>query len=282
MRETVYSQKLHQIVQKLNIGQEEQIQLLLCLCTNGCTIEDCARLFEVSKKKIIEILKSESMYGYQVCIKCGRLKSKTIGFRQYNDRKIMICKDCETKYNHQYWKTHTDDRQEYREKNKDREKEYRRTNSKRIRKKQKEYREKHREALKEKRKIYIKKNKEQKKERKRRYHERNKEYILEKHNQYSHQVASVERVQKLAGVEKISGNQIRCKYCGKWITPTNLQIQNRLSGIEANDRCYIYCSEECKQDCPTYGQKKYPKGFQVASSREVNPVLRQLVLERDQ
>ena len=281
MRETLYSQKLYKAIRKLNMDKEETGQLLNCLYINGCSSEDCARLFGTTEEQVIKFLESEKLYGYQVCIKCGRLKDKIIDFRQYKDRKIMTCKDCETKHNQQYWKIHVDDRKEYREKNKDREKEYRKNNKKRLLKKQKAYRKKNKEKIKEKRKAYDKKNKERIKEKKRKYEEKNKEYILEKHKQYSQQETSVEKVQRLAKYETVSGNQIRCKYCGKWMTPTNLQVQCRLQGIEVNDRCYIYCSEECKQECPTYGQKKYPKGFKVASSREVNPVLRQIVLKRD-
>ena len=81
--------------------------------------------------------------------------------------------------------------------------------------------------------------------------------------------------------ETVSNNQIKCRYCGRWVTPTVKQVKARLQGIEGNDKNYIYCSDECKQECPTYRKKKYPKGFKPASSREVNPHLRQLVLERD-
>jgi hypothetical protein len=48
-----------------------------------------------------------------------------------------------------------------------------------------------------------------------------------------------------------------------------------------NGECRLYCSENCKQACPTYWQQKYPKGFKHVTSREVNPYLRQMVLERD-
>jgi hypothetical protein len=43
----------------------------------------------------------------------------------------------------------------------------------------------------------------------------------------------------------------------------------------------LYCSEACKQACPIYKQLLYPKGFKAATSREVQPELRQMVLARD-
>jgi 5-methylcytosine-specific restriction endonuclease McrA len=77
--------------------------------------------------------------------------------------------------------------------------------------------------------------------------------------------------------------EVKCAYCGKWILPTNLQVKNRIrvfGGILSGE-CRFYCSENCKQACPIYNQKLWPKGFKKATSREVVPLLRQLVLERD-
>jgi len=43
----------------------------------------------------------------------------------------------------------------------------------------------------------------------------------------------------------------------------------------------FYCSESCKQECSIYNRRKWPKGFKIATSREVQPELRQIVLKRD-
>lgn len=109
----------------------------------------------------------------------------------------------------------------------------------------------------------------------------NKETLREYDREYKRNDASIEQVQKLIIFEEVKDNQIRCKYCGRWMTPTVSQVHNRLRGIDDNDRNYIYCSEECKEDCPTFNKSLYPDGFKPATSREVNPVLRQLVLKRD-
>ena len=69
---------------------------------------------------------------------------------------------------------------------------------------------------------------------------------------------------------------VKCKYCNKWFSPTNSEAE-----------CYIhrgnslYCSDGCKKSCPTYGVVKYERGFRQNTSREVQPELRKLVLERD-
>ena len=85
--------------------------------------------------------------------------------------------------------------------------------------------------------------------------------------------------------EKVNSKilQIKCKYCGKWIIPTKRQLHARLTAIRTNiGHGYIYCSDGCKHACPVFQQHKWFKNFSPGgTSREVQPELRQLVLERD-
>ena len=77
--------------------------------------------------------------------------------------------------------------------------------------------------------------------------------------------------------------EVKCTYCGCWFIPTNKKVQARknfINGhVESEHR--LYCSNQCKYNCPIYKQIKYPKGFKPATSREVQPELRQMVFERD-
>jgi 5-methylcytosine-specific restriction endonuclease McrA len=77
--------------------------------------------------------------------------------------------------------------------------------------------------------------------------------------------------------------EVRCVYCGRWFTPTRTAVDSRLAAINNLNKGEqrLYCSENCKQACPTYNRKIYPKGFKHATSREVDPYLRQMVFERD-
>jgi hypothetical protein len=77
--------------------------------------------------------------------------------------------------------------------------------------------------------------------------------------------------------------EIKCRYCGRYFVPTNNQVGARLQALVGTTRGdnYMYCSKHCKKACPVYGQLKYPKGYKKATSREVQPQLRQMVLERD-
>jgi len=263
MCQTKYSKKLFNTIRSAKLDSEELIGALLCLYINSVSIDDCAKLFNSTKEKITNILKSEGLYNFKACNKCGHLKNIITGFRQYKDRDIRICVVCEKEYNQKQKK-------KYNRANKEKKKKYN----------QKYYQENKKELLK-KDKLYYQKNKKEIRKRGQKYYQENKEKILVNYRQYNKKLASLELVQKLAKYEEVFENQIRCKYCGQWLIPTISQIHNRLNGVKINDHSYIYCSEECKRECPTYGQKKYPKDFKPATSREVNPELRQLVLLRD-
>jgi hypothetical protein len=72
-----------------------------------------------------------------------------------------------------------------------------------------------------------------------------------------------------------------CAYCGKGFLPTVTMINNRikcLNGVNGGESRF-YCSDECKGACPIYNRVKYPKGFKIASSREVPAEFRQFALK---
>jgi len=77
--------------------------------------------------------------------------------------------------------------------------------------------------------------------------------------------------------------QVKCRYCGEYFNPTFSECHARQGVIFRDEKgeCNLYCSDHCKQACSTYGQILYPKGFKKSTSREVQPELRKLVLERD-
>jgi 5-methylcytosine-specific restriction endonuclease McrA len=96
------------------------------------------------------------------------------------------------------------------------------------------------------------------------------------------------RLVKYHKVEKIIEDSlellgVECTYCGDIFMPKVPAVRTRLDTLHgrATGENNLYCSENCKKACPTYGQKLYPKGFKPATSREVHPELRKLVLKRD-
>ncbi len=77
--------------------------------------------------------------------------------------------------------------------------------------------------------------------------------------------------------------EVKCTYCGKWCIPTDTEISSRIMALNGNmpGEYRLYCSDNCKHACSIYRKVKYPEGFKPATSREVQPQLRQMVLERD-
>ena len=153
------------------------------------------------------------------------------------------------------------------------------------------YEENHDKIL-ENSKIYRDNHKEDIKEYKANYYEENKDNVSKKQKEYNESLAlydsCADKLMIYEEVQKDKDNsdllQVRCKYCGRWFNPTNLQVKNRLASINSgfiNGERNFYCSDSCKKSCPSYRQRKYPKGFKQNTSREVQPELRKMVLARD-
>ena len=103
---------------------------------------------------------------------------------------------------------------------------------------------------------------------------------LASYDGYKDTLSFYEEIRKQDGTEIL---EVKCTYCGRWYAPTYRSVKSRLEAINNLDKGEgrLYCSENCKQSCPTYRRRTYPKGFKHASSREVDPCLRKMVLERD-
>jgi hypothetical protein len=77
--------------------------------------------------------------------------------------------------------------------------------------------------------------------------------------------------------------EVRCSYCGKWYPPKTMDVVNRKLKID-RDLAKFYCSDECKDLCPIFGQALYPKGHinnNKLPTVEVSPELRKMVFLRD-
>ena len=101
------------------------------------------------------------------------------------------------------------------------------------------------------------------------------------YNTYAQQLSWCENIRRNRENKDIL--EVKCAYCGKWYIPSLSSVRSRIRCIngEFSGERRLYCSTECKKECPIYNQKKWPKGFKQATSREVQPKLRQLVFERD-
>jgi len=77
--------------------------------------------------------------------------------------------------------------------------------------------------------------------------------------------------------------EVKCAYCGKWYIPKRSDVSNRLCYLKGQrtSENRLYCSKQCKKECPIYRKSLYQADFEISTSREVQPELRQMVFKRD-
>lgn len=164
-----------------------------------------------------------------------------------------------------------------------RKKVYRLNNKEKLKLKHKEYNDK----TFEKRKQYQLLNKDKIKQCKLKHYNLNKNNYIEKTKFFSLSKAKFSTYSdKISYAENnYKGNNDElfcfCTYCGKSFIPTNAQIQARIGALKGytSGEGRLYCSEQCKIECPIYGKAKYSKNQKVATSREVSPEFRQIALK---
>ena len=233
----------------------------------------------------------------KVCSKCGESFPLTAEFWPHEEKNrdnfSGRCKKCRAKYD-----------RAYRAKNKKKIAAYHAENKKKIANRQAKYQSKNKEKIFRYKAEYRTKNKKKIAKKKANYYAGNKAkvikyraecYIKNKDNlknktmEYLAAPANYKTyAPQLVGIEKTRQSkntkgdiEVTCAYCGIWFSPTNVQVRNRINAINETGGSRFYCSENCKQECPVFNRKKYPKGFKKATSREVVPELRQMVFKYD-
>jgi len=99
---------------------------------------------------------------------------------------------------------------------------------------------------------------------------------------YAEKISYVEEVRR--DPNDYNTLQVKCTYCGRWFTPKRSHVGERLKILvngKTRGEASFYCSEDCKDACPIFRMRLFPKGHKDGTSREVQPELRKLVLERD-
>jgi len=254
---------IQEISQPINKSQE--ITSKIC---SSCGFIRPAHIDYFQKKK-------DCRYGVDsVCKKCMSINGKM--YRSTNKEKAALFqkkyylanKDKINKQNMENYKLNRTDRIE----------------------KQKIYVEKNKQGIAEYKKNYAKENKEKLSIKRKKYSKKNRTHIILYQRAHRRENAKyIGNKNKFAGIEDVRMSilipgdlEVRCAYCGKFYIPLNDEVYKRIKGINnVADGSLFYCSDGCKNSCPIFGQKKFPKGFKKATSREANPLLRQLVLKRD-
>jgi len=229
----------------------------------------------------------------KICTKC-KIEKDISEFSKNKNKKdglTIWCKSCYKQYYKDNCEKIIKQRKQYykdnREKITKQHKQYYKNNSEKMIKQQRQYCKNNVEKIKQ----YCKDNAEKIAKQRKQYCKDNTEKIAKQRKQYyknnalfetySKQLEIFEEIRYCPKNNKLL--EVKCAYCGRWFQPTNLQVRNRLQAFKGNyfGEHRFYCSENCKIACPIYNQNKWPKGFKKATSREVVPLLRQLVLKRD-
>ena len=107
-----------------------------------------------------------------------------------------------------------------------------------------------------------------------------------------HQLEWCEEVRRNKEDPKIL--EVKCFKCNNWYVPTLSSVNNRIQHLKGNVKVEhkFYCSDECKNSCSIYGKSPEQLEKQDAVragrlpwlelTREVQPQLRKMVLERDE
>ena len=186
-------------------------------------------------------------------------------------------------------------KQRYYQKHKDeilrKQKEHYERNKDEILKRQRQYHADHKEEISVRRKSYTDSHKFEKSEYDKKRYQEKKEEIKKRTRDRANSLAIydsfAEKFQPYCEIQRDPKNpeliQVRCKYCNNWFNPTVRQLEDRYDSIIGRTTAgnELYCSKSCKKACPIFGQILYPKDFKQNTSREVQPELRKMVLERD-
>ena len=74
---------------------------------------------------------------------------------------------------------------------------------------------------------------------------------------YAHQISYAEEVRRNKDDRNIL--EVKCAYCGKWYVSKINNIQYRIKALNGykNGEARLYCSNECKKECPIFSKIKY-------------------------
>jgi len=153
----------------------------------------------------------------------------------------------------------------------------------------KKYRQKNKEKLYGAKRAYREKNKSDITIKNRQWRCENKNWITKHSKMYSHSFALFATfawqltVDESPKKDKDGYLLVKCTYCGKYFKPIQFTVSHRIQSLNglAGGEGRLYCSQGCKDACPIFNQKTWPKGFKPATSREVDPLIRQMCLARD-
>lgn len=220
---------------------------------------------------------------YQKCTKCGEwLEASRDNFYFRKDKNCLLsnCKKC---FRSEHNIRKNNNLEHYRAYNR----EYHKRSY--VREKRLQWESENRDKIKSEKIKWNESNTEYIKEYIKKYNKENKKIIYKRIYKYQNSRASFKTYKDQLTIEedpkegKNGKLLVKCAYCGRYFYPTNREVRHRIEGLSDNtgSEKRLYCSDGCKAACPIYWTSKFPKGYKKSSSREVDPLIRQMCLEAD-
>ncbi len=225
------------------------------------------------------ILKA-GLFPVRMCVECGETKLEVEAYFIFSNGKRhgLVCRECRRLYLREY---HTRNRERLIQNKR----EYRKNNLDALRAYQREYNQKHKKEL----NIGRKNNPDKLKIVSDRSVKKNIENVRQCSRNYSKSFPSFKTYAPQLTIEEdpTEGEDglllVKCAYCGKYFIPIVSQVSSRIASLmgRSGGENRLYCSQGCKDACPIFYQVLWPKGYKKATSREVDPLIRQMCLARD-
>jgi len=232
---------------------------------------------------------------YNKCTKCGKWLEATD--KNFHNKKDPFglraeCKQCMNKLSRSKYHENIEERRTERRKYKNKPerkikaKLYYKENKDKIQKRQKKWREKNAQYLKE----YREENKDKIYAKRKEHYQQNKETYKKQTIAYMKSTAKyVTYIGKLTTDEDPKEGKnglllVQCTYCGRYYTPKNREVLNRISvltGENSYGEARLYCSEGCKDACSIFNKQWNFVVEKKQYTREVDPELIKMALALD-
>lgn len=200
------------------------------------------------------------------CNNCHVFKDDE-NFINENGKELKTCERCRKKARERSKKYYRDNLEKVKERHREYGKKYYYENIEKEKIRYEKYKENHKESILRKQKEYRELNRERGRQRGREYYVKNTEKEKISKKRYLFSVAKYKNHFSRLTIEEEAvcgeGGEllVRCAYCGKYYSPINAHVYERIRSLEGRGtgENRLYCSQICKDACDVYGVSHDPR-----------------------